>query len=56
MTFCPKCKEYLARESTYKFCMYCGWKYNINELIDDNPNNKEKQYGSKTSNTQMELL
>lgn len=33
ITFCPNCREYLARTEDYKLCMYCGYKYNIQRLI-----------------------
>jgi len=32
ITSCPECNNYLARSENYKFCMYCGWAYDITKL------------------------
>lgn len=38
ITLCPNCKEYIARCNIYKFCCYCGWLYNKDNLIEINDN------------------
>lgn len=35
ITLCPECREYLAKTNKYKYCMYCGWKYNSNKLVKE---------------------
>lgn len=30
---CPKCKEYLPKVDSYRYCPYCGWEYNKEKLI-----------------------
>jgi len=35
ITCCPYCKEYLAIDDSYKFCMYCGELYDKNKLIEE---------------------
>jgi len=30
---CPYCKEYLPKINSYKYCIYCGKKYNKDKLI-----------------------
>ena len=39
---CPECKEYLAKNADYKYCMYCGCKYDSDKLIVLVKLNREK--------------